>query len=171
MLPMIAGKVADSSSGDTAAWLGTIGTWLLGIIAAFIAWIQYDHNRFKPQVTAYRDANRRVVVRIANRGAGSGTIEAVHLLTGGHASSAPALLVNWEFAGAKVEDAVFVPFMLPGLSTAQLVMLPIDPITPSTCARVTYANNRKSPFVELVDVDGVVLGSTMIPGAGGPQRA
>jgi hypothetical protein len=171
MLQMTAGKVADPGSGDLAAWLGTIGTWLLGIIAAFIAWVQYDHNKFKPQVTAYRDTNKRIVVRIANRGAGSGTIEAVHLLPGGHGSNTPALLVNWEFAGAKVEGVVFVPFMLPGLGTAQLVMLPIDPITPSTRARVTYANNRKSPCVELAEIDGVVLGSTMIPGAGDPQRA
>lgn len=165
MLQTAAGKVAGSSSSDVAAWLGAIGTWAVGLVAAFIAWIQYDHNRFKPQVAAYRDLKRRVIVRIANRGAGSGTIGAVHLLPGGHDASTPALLVDWEFGGSKVEGAVFIPFILPGLSTAQLVMLPIDAVTPSTRARVTYGNGRRSPCFTLVEVDGVVLGSTMIPGA------
>ncbi len=57
MLQSAAGKAA--SSGDLAAWLGTAGTWVVGIVAAFIAWVQYDHNRFKPQVAAYRDSNGR----------------------------------------------------------------------------------------------------------------
>lgn len=164
--------MAGSGSSDTIALWGTIGTWVLGGIAAFIAWIQYDRNKFKPLEAAYRDKKgRRVVVRIANRGAGSGTVEAIHLLPGGHDASTSALLVDWEFAGSKVEGAVFIPFMLPGLSTAQLVMLPIDPITPSVRARVTYGNGRRSPCIELVIKDGVILGSTMLPGASSAATA
>ncbi len=106
-----------------------------------------------------------MVVRIANRGAGSGTIEGVQLLPGGHDASTAALLVDWEFAGSKAEGAVFTPFILPGLSTTQLVMLPIDTVAPSVRLRVTYGNGRRSPCVELTKVDGVVLGSTTIPGA------
>lgn len=164
--------VNSGGTGDLATWLGTAGTWVIGIIAAFIAWIQYDHNKFKPLVSAYRDSKdpvERVVVRIANRGAGSGTIEHVHFLPGGHDADTSALLFDWEFQGARVQGAAFVPFLLPGLSTAQLVMLrSIDTFTPSVRARVTYGNGRRSPCVELTKVEGVILGSTMIPGVSPP---
>ncbi len=169
---MLQSAAANSGgTGDLATWLGTAGTWVIGIIAAFIAWIQYDHNKFKPLVSAYRDSKdpvERVVVRIANRGAGSGTIERVHLLRGGHDAGTPALLFDWEFQGAKVEGAAFFPFLLPGLSTAQLVMRPVDTIIPSVRARVTYGNSHRSPCVELTKVEGVILGSTMIPGVSPP---
>jgi hypothetical protein len=114
---MIAG-----ASGDTATWVGSIGTCAVGILAAVIAWVQYNHSRFRPQVHAYHDLKGRVVVRVTNEGAGTGTVEDVDLLSGD--PSSPALTYVWETTGSDNDKRTPIPFTLPGLSTAQLVMQP-----------------------------------------------
>jgi hypothetical protein len=158
---MIAG-----ASGDTATWVGSIGTCAVGILAAVIAWVQYNHSRFRPQVHAYHDLKGRVVVRVTNEGAGTGTVEDVDLLSGD--PSSPALTYVWETTGSDNDKRTPIPFTLPGLSTAQLVMQPTKAkaVTPATRARVTYGNGRRSRPIEITKVAGTIFGTTTIPGAG-----
>jgi hypothetical protein len=67
-------------SGDTATWVGSIGIWIVGFIAAFIALIQYNTSRFRPRVQAYWTLPNRVVIRVINRGSGGGNLERIDLL-------------------------------------------------------------------------------------------
>jgi hypothetical protein len=154
-----------SALSDTATWVGSLGTWAVGVIAAVIAWIQYQHSRFRPRVLAYRDSDGRVVVRITNDGAGSGGIEDIDLLNQ-HDSNVPVIPFDFELPGAIRQAETPVPFTLPGLSTAQLVFKPkqASSITAATRARVMYGNGHRSPCVKITQVNGRIFGSTSVPG-------
>jgi hypothetical protein len=154
-----------AASGDTATWVGSIGTCAVGLLAAIITWVQYNHSRFRPRVHAYHDSRDRVVVRVTNEGAGTGTVEDIDLLSAD--PSSPALTYVWEIAGNEDDKRTAVPFTLPGLSTAQLVLQPTkaQAVTPATRARVTYGNGRRSRPIEVNEVKGTIFGTTTIPGA------
>ena len=100
------------SSGDIATWFGAIGTWLVGIAAGLIALLQYNHGRFNPQVIAYQDSFNRIAVRITNRGAGSGTVEDVDLLKGGHGPDTPSVFYKWEISSQLATEPAPIPFTL-----------------------------------------------------------
>lgn len=155
-----------ASSSDTATWVGSIGTWVVGAVAGVIAWLQFHHLRFRPKVLAYRDSRGRVVVRITNYGAGAGSVEDVDLLRPGHDASTPAVPYRWEIAHHLEPGMIPIPFSLPGLSTAQLVLMPINEsdVTQGTRARVIFGNHRSSPCTSIADVAGTIFGTTTIPG-------
>lgn len=152
------------SSGVIAAWVGASGTWVVGIVVGWIAWLQFDHGRFKPQVMAYRDSRNRIAIRITNRGAGTGAVEDVDLLKGGHGSDTPSVFYEWEISGEPHAGPAPIPFTLTGLSTAQLILRPRGPLPGSVKARVRYGNNRRSPCVSIIAVQGAIFGTTSIPG-------
>jgi hypothetical protein len=158
---MIAG-----GTGDLATWVGSVGTCVVGLLAAVIALVQYNHGRFRPRVRAYHDLRGRIVVRVTNEGAGTGTVEDVDLLPG--VPGKPVVTYTWEITGSDDDKRTPLPFTLPGLSTAQLVLLPTNPkaITEATRARVTYGNGDRSPATELTKAKGTIIGTTTIPGAG-----
>jgi hypothetical protein len=164
MSPVI---LAAADSGDTATWVGSIGTWFVGLVAGTIAWRQYEYGRFRPEVRAYRDDRGRIAVRLANRGAGSGSVEYVDLLPARRPRpDTPLIAYRWEVDGKPAADLGSSPFTLAGASTAQLVLLAADPadITGETHVRVRFGNGRRSTPCPLKPVSGHVYGSTNIAG-------
>jgi hypothetical protein len=156
------------TSADLAAWVDAIGTWVVGLAVAAITVLQYRHSRFRPKVRAYRDLRHRIVVRVTNEGAGAGTVEDVDLVND-HDPGSHVVAYTWEFPGEQADEPTRtpLPFALPGLSTAQLVLKPQqeDDITEATRAQVFYGNDEDSGCVELQKVPGTVFGSTSIPGS------
>jgi hypothetical protein len=151
-----------SSSGDAAAWVGAIGTWVIGGVAALIAFTQFNNARFRPKVLAFLDLHNRLVIQVANRGTGASSLGRVDALGPSIIKGArPRLDYRWEIAG-RVSDSSPLPFLLPGLAAAQLVLLPAeDDATPDIVS--IYFSNR-SVDVEVIKIEAIVAGSTTIPG-------
>jgi hypothetical protein len=152
-------------SGDTATWVDAAGTWVVGVVAGFIAWRQYDHSRFKPDVVAYFDGDGRIVVRITNKGAGAGSAEDIDLQPErDRESGQPVIPYHLEIDGTPAGTVGTTPFPLAGLDTVQVVLLPIDTgdITAETHVLVRYGNGKTSDPKPLNKVFGRMFGSTTI---------
>lgn len=160
-------SLAWAATGDTATWVGSLGTWFVGLVAGVIAWRQFQHGRFRPQVHAYRDDDGRIVVRLVNRGAGAGSVEDVDLLAARRpVSDVPLVAYRWEVAGTPAPGLGSSPFTLPGASTAQLVLLPEDAtaITDKVHVRVHFGTGHRCAPRPLRRIRGRIYGSTSIPG-------
>lgn len=65
-MTMSATLAGDTSTGAT--WIGAVGTWAVGLVATWIAFMQYRHAQFRPAVWASRDGEGRVTVESSTRG-------------------------------------------------------------------------------------------------------
>jgi hypothetical protein len=163
---------AFAATGDTATWVGSVGTWFVGLVAGVIAWRQFQHGRFRPEVRAYRDEASRIAVRLTNRGAGAGSVEYVDLLPERRPRrGTPLIAYRWEVAGKPAETLGSSPFTLPGASTAQLVLLANNPadITEDAHVRVRFGTGHRSAPCPLKHVPGRIYGSTNVPGQSLPE--
>jgi hypothetical protein len=157
-----------AATGDTATWVGAVGTWFVGLVAGLIAWLQYRHNKFWPDVVAYRDGAGRIAVRIINKGAGVGSVEDVNLLrTRRSPAEEPVISYRWEIDGQPAAKVGSSPFPVMGASTAQVVLLPLEnqahEVTDDAHVRVRYGTGRWSKPTKLTKMDGYLYGSTSIP--------
>lgn len=159
-----------AASSGAASWVSAIGTWAVGIFAACIAFLQFNRNRFRPQVHAYRDSGDRLVIRITNHGNGVGSIEDVDVLEPDYRPGAPFLPYRWEISGQAISGSGPIPFTLTGLSTAQLVLLPVkgEAFPEGIQARILYGSQRYSPRLSISRIEGRIFGSTIIPGVAPP---
>jgi hypothetical protein len=161
----------DPGGTDWAAWVGAIGTWVIGVIAAWIAAVQYRHNKFRPEVWAFCDSAKRILVRIVNQGAGSGLITDVNLLGPDHLENGEVQLYWWELQGEQNEERP-VPFPLAGNSTAQLVLIPDPGVSMAGLSvRVDFGGGRDSGCRRIVAVPARLYGTTVIPGVTPPIAA
>lgn len=150
--------------GDFGTWVAGVGTWVVGVVAAMIAARQYRQSSFRPMVKAFCDGDGRVVVEIINEASGNGLIRDVNLLPPGHPKDA-ARLYFWEIKGQADRDGQrLVPFALPGLAGAQLVLIPENANLNGIRVRVDYGNGKDSGCVEIVNTSGHIYRPTYIPG-------
>jgi hypothetical protein len=164
---MSCGGLDLSLLGDAATWFGAMGTWVVGVAVAVIAGRQLYLSRFRPTVTAYRDGLGRIAVRITNRGNAPGAINSVHLLRNGQwPPNQPAIPFHLEINNGKAATRGAGSFPLAGLTTAQLVLLPVRPaeINNRVHAVVEYGTGERSSPVPLGLLTGAIVGSTSIPG-------
>ena len=101
--------MAGGGAGDVATWVGSAGTWVVGAVAGIIAYQQYRRDKFRPAVAAFRDDDRRIVVQIINRGAGTGLISDVNLLPPDHPRQS-VKFYQWEIDGKKDEKLTTYTF-------------------------------------------------------------
>lgn len=155
--------MAGGGAGDVATWVGSAGTWVVGAVAGIIAYQQYRRDKFRPAVAAFRDDDRRIVVQIINRGAGTGLISDVNLLPPDHPRQS-VKFYQWEIDGKKDETRRLTPFTLPGRATAQLVLRPKpDMAFEGIRVRVDYGDGSDSGCIEIKPVPGYIYGTTAIP--------
>jgi hypothetical protein len=155
--------MAGAGGGDVATWVGSAGTWVVGVVAGIIAYQQYRRDKFRPTEAAFRDQDQRVVVQIINMGAGIGLVSDVNLLAPGHPGR-PVQFYHWEIDGKKDETRRLTPFTLPGRSTAQLVLLPRPDMSfEGIHVRVDYGDGSDSGCVEIQSAPGHIYGTTSIP--------
>lgn len=156
-------RVGSSVSADLAAWVGATGTWVVGVVAGLIAYQQYRRDLFRPTVTAFRDEDERVVVRIINQGAGTGLVQEVNLLPPNHPRGR-VRYYTWEVDGSPAPGQRLAPFVLPGRASAQLVLRPEED-TPfdGIRVRVDYGHGRDSGCIGIQPVRGHLSGTTHIP--------
>jgi hypothetical protein len=115
----------------------------------------------------------RICVRITNAGSAAGSVDSVHLLRSGQwppPPDVPAIKFHLEVAGVKAATTGAGSFPLSGLTTAQLVLLPVRPedFTDDVHAVVDYGSGHRSAPVRLVPLAGAILGTTSIPGVSLP---
>jgi hypothetical protein len=153
--------------GSAGTWIGSVGTWFVGLVAAFIAWRQFSHGRFKPTVRAFRDTAGRIVVIVTNEGAGAGHVDDIDLLVARkQPPNTPKVGYYWEIANERAANVRPVPFALPGMTTARAVLILDDPddLTDDVHVRVTYGSGRRSDPEKLIRSRGRIYGSTSLPG-------
>jgi hypothetical protein len=150
----------------------------VGLALAVIAGRELYRSRFRPTVTAYRDGLGRIAVRITNRGTAPGAIDGVRLLRSRQwPPDQPAIPFHLEIDDRKAAARGAGSFPLAGLTTAQLVLLPVRPaeINDQVHAIVDYGSGERSYPVPLGRLTGAIVGSTSIPGvaigSGGGQQA
>ena len=149
--------------GDFGTWVAGVGTWVIGAVAGVIAWRQYRQSSFRPMVKAFCDGEGRVVVEIINEASGNGLVQDVNLLPPGHPKD-PLRLYFWEIKGEEDRSQRLVPFFLPGLANAQLVLIPENANINGIRVRVDYGNGKDSGCVRIIYTSGRIYGSTYIPG-------
>lgn len=143
---------------------GDVATWVVGGVAAVIAFQQYRQNKFRPFVKAFRDDDRRVVVQIINQGGGTGLVQDVNLLPPDHPRR-PIEIYWWEINGKLDKEQSLVPFTLPGSASAQLVLIPRPEMKfDGIRARVDYGDGTDSGCKVIIYTTGHIYGSTYIPG-------
>ena len=148
------------SSGDWASWVEAAGVWAVGILAGAIAWMQYRNSVFRPEATAYieQDKRRRILVRITNQSSAAGTVEDVDLVTSYH-DDAP--LVDYEWEGWTVDAPV--PFVLPGKTSAILILGTKQKLAADVRVRILYGSNKSSGCINLRSVSGRLAENTVLP--------
>lgn len=153
--------IALSASGDIAAWVGAVGTILIGGLAALIAWIQFQHSRFRPNVEAMRDAQRRVLVRIDNEGTGAGNVQWVHLFLPDHRRPQ---VYQWELNGNLAPVGTqLTPFHIAGGDSVQLFVVPLPNVPlEGLNVKVEFGKNKDSGCLKIADVGGRLPGTTYI---------
>ena len=169
--------------GDVPAWLGAVGALVIGAAAvvisiaqfriakqqteiarqqARIADMQFEHQQFRPMIRAYRDAARRIVVQVVNQGAGSGQVHAVNLMT--RANTIRIHKKTWELPAGTPAGTEPVPFLIGGLQTAQLVLIPEAGLDLNgVSVRIDYGDGSDSGLIDPVVVPGRLRGTTQIP--------
>jgi hypothetical protein len=166
----------DISWGDVPGWLGAVGALAVGVAAIVISIAQLriagkqneiaGHQarmaQFLPSIRGYRDAARRVVVRVINEGGGAGEVQMINLIARDHPTRMQKL--EWELPTGFPAASTPVPFLIGGLQTAQLVLIPrADLDLDSVCVRVDYGHGDDSGLVDLTVVPGRYHGTTYIP--------
>lgn len=159
-------------SATQAAWVGAVGTWAVGFMAFWIAYVQYRNAKFRPAVSAFREADGRVMVRIVNQGSGVGIVLDVNLLTPLHlgpATNAGVVYYNWEIGNQRT-DLRPLPFPLEGGGAAELFLIvpqgdkslhgfPLDAVR----VRVDYGSGKDSGCIAMRKVRLRLYGTTRIP--------
>jgi hypothetical protein len=142
---------------------GDLGTWVVGVVAAIIAYQQYRRDKFRPTAKAFRDDDRRIVVRIINEGAGSGLVQDINLLPQGHPEEGTKTYY-WEIDEQEDKKRRLVPFALSGRATAQLVLKPLPSMSfDGIRVRIDYGDGKDSGCIDITKVDGHIYGTTHIP--------
>jgi hypothetical protein len=176
--------MAGISWGDVPGWLGALGALVVGgaavviSIAQFriaeqqtqiaqhqarIAEKQFEHERFRPLIKAYCDEERRVAVQVVNQGAGSGQVQDLNLIV--HGDLVRMRKFEWEMPEDTPPDTAPVPFLIGGLQTAQLVVIPEPELDlGDVCVRIDYGDGSRSDLIELIALRGRIHGTTAIPG-------
>lgn len=172
----ISEPMSNISWGDVPGWLGAIGALAVGVAAIVISLAQLriaekqneiaGHQarmvQFLPSIRGYRDAARRVVVRVINEGGGAGEVQGVNLIARDRPTRMQSL--EWELPAGSHADTTPVPFLIGGLQTAQLVLIPrADLNLDAVCIRVDYGHGKDSNLVDLTVVPGRYHGTTHIP--------
>ena len=165
--------VANLDSATEAAWVGAVGTWAVGLVAGWIALMQYRKAKFRPAVWAFRDSVGRIMVRVINEGAGAGFVSDVNLMTPKHlvrGSREGLVFYRWELEGA-ASDQRPLPFSLAGGASAQLFLLPREDDKAlagvslnSLRVRVDYGDGRDSGCRRMQQVAARIFGTTFIAG-------
>jgi len=176
--------MAGISWGDVPGWLGALGALVVGgaavviSIAQFriaeqqtqiaqhqarIAEKQFEHEGFRPLIKAYCDEERRVAVQVVNQGAGSGQVQDLNLIV--HGDLVRMRKFEWEMPEDTPPDTAPVPFLIGGLQTAQLVVIPEPELDlGDVCVRIDYGDGSRSDLIELIALRGRIHGTTAIPG-------
>jgi len=103
---------------------GSAGTWVIGLVGAVIAYLQYRNSIFIPEVQAYTaratqhlPGRRKVFVRVTNKGGASGMVDDVYVVDAWHepVQDSSFRWIGWE-------ERTPVPFSLPGKSAAWLAI-------------------------------------------------
>lgn len=163
MTGTLAAGFADSS-GTWADWAAAFGTWVVGIAAAAIAIAQLRRSKFRPVVSAYRDTEGRIMVRIVNKGAGAGFVDEVNVLPPQHETTGDTEFYQWELSG-KSSAKRPLPFPLGGSTSAQLVLLPKSAAPPESLrVRIEYGTGKDSGCCAITPVGVRLYGTTVIPG-------
>ncbi|WP_157557789.1 hypothetical protein [Intrasporangium oryzae] len=152
--------------------MAAVGTWAVGIMAFWIAYVQYRNAQFRPAVSAFREASGRVMIRIVNQGSGAGIVQDVNLLTPRHlapATNAELVYYDWEIDKQK-SDVHPLPFPLEGGGSADLFLIvnpgdkslhdfPLDAVR----IRVDYGSGKDSGCIAMRTVRFRLYGTTRIP--------
>lgn len=182
--------IAEVQGGATVAdWVGAIGTVVVGVMAAAIAFMQYRHGKFRPRSEAFRDKDWRVKVQITNDGAGAGWVVDVHLTRPTYHTTGDVEFYVWEIDG-RISTERPIPFPLAGNAQAVLFLIPCkygehgelltgeEHLGPDFFrglgVLVEYgAGGRRldRPCDRISAVDHRLFGSTVIPGATSEARA
>jgi hypothetical protein len=150
--------------GTWADWAAALGTWVVGVAAAAIAIAQFWQSKFRPVVSAYRDSEGRILVRIVNHGAGAGFVDEVNILPQQHEVTGRTEFYKWELWG-KPSTTRPVPFPLSGGGSAQLILLPESDAPPESLrVRVEYGTGKDSGCCAITSVPTRLYGTTTIPG-------
>ena len=103
---------------------GSAGTWVIGLVGAVIAYLQYRNSIFIPEVQAYTaratadlPGRKKVFLRVTNKGGASGMVDGVYAVDAWHKP-----LQNLSFTWTGWEERTPVPFSLPGKSAAWLAI-------------------------------------------------
>jgi hypothetical protein len=132
---MISVASGSNGIGDLATWLGTLGTWSVGVLAAIIAAIQYRNSIFRPRTVSYIQSDGlRIALRVINMGGAAGMVERVELVT----DDDDAPLVDYGWDGWDGCDPV--PFILPGKASAILLLALNRPAEAELRMIVSYGN-------------------------------
>jgi hypothetical protein len=147
--------------GDLATWVGSIGTWAVGVLAAFIAWSQYRNGIFKPDAKVYVAPDARTVaVRIVNLGGAAGMVDRVDIIND---HDGPLMDIDW---GDDWRAHPPVPFILPGKASAILVLKTATDVRTQSRLEVVYGDASSSGCLELVETDGSLAEQTILPSGG-----